>query len=477
MIERLFKNTIILSSSQVISRLLSLSFFLITARYLGTELFGKYTYSFTLILILTIIADLGLTSLTVREISQDKSKTNYYLFNSLLIRLLLSSLIYFFLYFYVTSIANLDPDKKSLFLILGLYLFLRSFFDTSSSFFQAYEMQNINGYLELLNNLGLLIAASLMVFFNRDLILFAFAPIIGMGIASTFGLYLVSKKISFIFEVSTTSLINILKNTFPFGLTLLASVLYVRMDILIISWFRSDIEVGEYGAALRLIDGLLITPIIGGRILYPLLSRFSSNHQDFKLIVEKSLKILSLLAFFFITLGMLSASEIILFLYSGSYFKSIVILQVLLWTLITSYPNYILGFSLFSLHRQKKVLRVVTIALFINICLSVFLVPKIGSMGAAFSVVISNFATFVGYIWFLRDRFEVSLFLIDMIKIFLVSCITFLIGYYYLGSSSVFIRLPISGLIFMSLIFLIGLVKRDDIQRIGSLFIGLVNRD
>ena len=474
MLDRLFKTTLILSSTQVLSRLLSFGFSLILARYLGVELFGKFTYAYSLVFLLIVVVDFGLSMLTVREMVQNKSDVNSYLLHSLLIRLFLAGILYSILYYYSAAISNLDIEKGRLIKLLGLYLFVRAVFDTTITYFQAYERQDINGYLNLANNLVLIIAGIGFVIFQKNVLYFAIAPILAGIIASIISLYILLPKISLKFNLSFKFLKTLFINTVPFGITLFATAAYARMNIIILSWLRSDLEVGEYGASLRLVEGFLIIPIVGARIIYPVLSRFSKDMKSFQTIVEKSIKILIISAFFIITVGFISSEVIIISLYSSSYANSVVIFQILVITLISAYPNYVLGSALFSLNRQKMVLKVVFSALILNIILSLSLIPILGGSGAALAELFSGLSILLGYIWILRDRIS-SINLISMFfRPFLITFLLILISMLAIDSFPLYYKLPIIAFSYIALSYIFKLIKRSEISKALDLLTNII---
>ncbi|MBD3160633.1 MAG: oligosaccharide flippase family protein, partial [Candidatus Latescibacteria bacterium] len=69
---RVLRNTTWLLFGEVASRLLAAGYQVLLARYLGTALFGEFTLAMALAAILGIVSDLGLTSLTVREVSRNR---------------------------------------------------------------------------------------------------------------------------------------------------------------------------------------------------------------------------------------------------------------------------------------------------------------------------------------------------------------------------------------------------------------------
>jgi len=476
MLDRLFKITLILSSSQVLSRLLSFGFSLIVARYLGVELFGKFTYAYSLVFLLIVVVDFGLSMLTVRDIVQNESKVNSYLLHSFIIRLFLAGILYSVLYYHSTIISNIDIEKGRLISILGLYLFVRAFFDTTTNYYQAYERQDINGYLNLANNLVLIVAGIGFVIFQKSVFYFATAPIIAGIIASVISIFIILPKISLKFNLSFDFLKTLFIKTIPFGFTLFVSAAYASMNILMLSWLTSDLEVGEYGASLRLIEGFLIIPIVGSRIIYPVLSRFSEDREYFQMIVEKSIKILIISAFFIITLSFVSSEFIIVSLYSSSYANSAVIFQILVITLVATYPNYILGSSLFSLNRQKMVLRVVFSALLLNLILNFALIPVIGGSGAALAALISGISILSGYIWFLRDRIN-SINLISMFfRAFLISCFLIILSLLVRDIYPLYYHLPVIAISYIAFSYIFRLIKRDEIKRIRELITNILNK-
>ena len=177
MVHKIFNNAVVLSTTQVVSRILSFTFFLIIARYFGSEYFGKYYYVYTLIYLLTFISDSGLSALIVREIAKTKKQVGGILVHSLMIRIFLSILVYISLIISVYFQPDIDVDKKNIIYILGLYIFSKSLFEYSLNFFQGYEKQSIFGLLQLLNNFLLVSAAIIFTYGQKYFIIFIFTHI------------------------------------------------------------------------------------------------------------------------------------------------------------------------------------------------------------------------------------------------------------------------------------------------------------
>ncbi len=70
-LQKIVKNTLVLSISQILSYLLAFFYTIAIARYLGADGFGILSFALAFTSILGILADLGLTTLTVKEVTKN----------------------------------------------------------------------------------------------------------------------------------------------------------------------------------------------------------------------------------------------------------------------------------------------------------------------------------------------------------------------------------------------------------------------
>jgi len=471
---QILKNALILSSTQVVSRILSFTFFLIIARYFGSDYFGKYYYVYTLIFLLTFISDSGLSALIVREIAKAKQQAGHILIHTVIIRIFISTLVYILL---VTSIyfqPDIDIDKKNIIYILGLYIFSKSLFEYSLNFFQGYEKQWIFGLLQLLNNIILVLAAIIFIYRQTYFITFSIIPVVATLLSAITGFYLVNKQISFNFTVSVNNLILLMKRTIPFGLTLFVSAASARMGIIMLSWLSTDTQVGYYGVASRLIEGMMIVPIIINKITYPLLSILRNDISKFQLTLETTTKILLLSSSAFVIIGTVYAEYIIIFLFTNIYTDSVVVLQILLWILFASFSNYIIGHALFSADKQMKVLRITGSILFVNILLHFILIPQYGVVGAAVTVLVATYSIFIGYILELRHDYKVDNILKNYFKITLLCIVLVSVG---LISKGIIAEILILLLLIVLFLFCISKLKIISVNDLNSLRNYILQKD
>ena len=123
---RITANFASLLASQAISRLLQLVIFVYLARVLGKDDFGVFSFALAFALVIAIIADFGLSSILVREISRDKKSASKYLSNSLAIKIFLS-VIAIMLSFLFLNIMNYSHEIRSVAYVMLGFALLQTF--------------------------------------------------------------------------------------------------------------------------------------------------------------------------------------------------------------------------------------------------------------------------------------------------------------------------------------------------------------
>lgn len=96
MFKIIFRNITYLLTSEVLVRLISLVQVTILVRYLGTNGYGIWSLAGALPSMLLVITDVGLHSLIVREVSQDRKRLGYLFQDMFIIKTLLSAIFFEF---------------------------------------------------------------------------------------------------------------------------------------------------------------------------------------------------------------------------------------------------------------------------------------------------------------------------------------------------------------------------------------------
>jgi O-antigen/teichoic acid export membrane protein len=168
----------------------------------------------------------------------------------------------------------------------------------------------------------------------------------------------------------------------------IATVFYFRCDIILLERIGKNLtEVGEYAAAYRLLEGiiLVITPIAHIGFRYLRLFCFDKNKFN-RLFWQLFAGMLAIGIFVFI-IGTNVGSGIVQFAFGNEFKQTDELLFLLLFALIFALPNYIVTQAMIALNKEKNYAYAAIAAAVLNIAGNIWLIPEFGAKAAAFTTI------------------------------------------------------------------------------------------
>ncbi len=185
-IRKIAKNTSVLLLSQVISYILAFFYTIYTARYLGASGFGILSFALALGAILSIFTELGLSTLTAREVSREKSLANKYIGNTMVLKIILS-IITLTLMFLVVYIENYSPEIAIIVYFITISFVMGAFTNIFYSIFQAYEKMEYQSIGKIINSVIMFSGIILIINYQMSITNFALIYLIASIISLIFG--------------------------------------------------------------------------------------------------------------------------------------------------------------------------------------------------------------------------------------------------------------------------------------------------
>ena len=137
-VQRIAKNTGVLLISQLASYIIGFFFIMYTARYLGVAGFGILSFALAFTGIFGVFSDLGLSTLTVREVARDKSLAGKYLGNIAVMKLILVVVTFGLIALFINLLDYPEQTIMVVYLV-ALSVIFGAFSGMFNSVFQAYE--------------------------------------------------------------------------------------------------------------------------------------------------------------------------------------------------------------------------------------------------------------------------------------------------------------------------------------------------
>ena len=389
--QRIAKNTGILFSSQIIACILGFFYSIYMARYLSPVGYGILSFAMALILIFGVFGDLGLSTLLTRDLSRDNSLEKKYIGNFIPIKIALSVISYFLLVLFV-NLFGYSQQTLNVIYIIGLYMVANGFSQLFYGLFQSYEKLEYQSINLVINNSLIFLGVVYGISHNLDISWFALVYAIAGLAALIFSMIIFlckfdSLNIRFQFSFWKKSLIAAL----PLSIILVFSILAARVDTILLELLKGSTIVGWYNASYRVLDFLMYIPIVYTGAIFPVLSNFHiSSKKSLKLMYEKSFKYLFIISLPLTAAITILAPELILLLYNNSYYQSISILQILIWSIPFLFFMSMSGTIFTSINKAYAMVKITFITMIFNIILNLIVIPVYGYIGTSLITVITG---------------------------------------------------------------------------------------
>ncbi|MBI3035996.1 flippase [Candidatus Woesearchaeota archaeon] len=414
---RIYKNTIYLGAAEIVSRVLQFVVMLYAARILSQEHFGKFSFALSFSFIAIVLADLGINTLLVREISRNKNLASKYFANALFAKITLS-LIAYIVIVSILNLLNYPQDTKHIAYTIWLFAILSTFTELFYSIFRAFEMMFYDAVLKILRMLILAFASLYVLIKGYGVFVFSYMFVIAELIVVAVALLIaLSKFVKLRIDIDILFIKSLIKKSIPFGFAFVFGMIYFFIGSVMLSKIKGDVEVAIYSVAYNIALAILFIPTVYTNAIYPVLSRYyKEGKAELKTLYERSFKYLYIIGLPISAGIFLLADRIIYFFYGKGYSGSIIALQIIALYLFIKFINFLLGTVLSSIDQQgRRMLSQGVTALF-SILLNLLLIPKMGYVGAAWSTFATEIFLFVIYYWYVSNSWHFYNFAAIIIK-------------------------------------------------------------
>jgi PST family polysaccharide transporter len=364
------------------------------ARIAGAETFGQYAYILSFAGLFAPLCVMGLNNVVTKYIVKYPENSHYYIKASLFVRAigaLLSISLGLFIVWFANNNRDIQTEVIQLLMMQSVQLFfvLEYYFLANNLLLPALKIRVV----------VLLLSAFLKVLVITSttnismLILIHGASYIAIAIGYI-GLYRKTKSHSKLKKnVKTRSILAMFHRGKWLLLSGIASVIYLKIDQVMLANYYSAADVGVYAAAAKLSEFWYVFPVLIANAFNPqLIKKYKSNKVLFEQFVLQFLSVLVTCAFTITLLTLLFSDIIIHWVYGAEFEGSIAIVNIHIFATIFIFQRAILSKWLIIKGLYKYSLWTQGIGAIINICLNMAFIPKWGGIGAAWASLIAYMA-------------------------------------------------------------------------------------
>jgi O-antigen/teichoic acid export membrane protein len=436
------------------------------ARYLGAEGFGILSFALAFTGIFGIFSDLGLRTLTVRDVARDKSLAGKYLGNIAVIKIILG-VVTIGLIAIAINLLDYPLQTIKVVYLISLSIVFSSFSGMFYSIFQVYEKMEYQSLGQILSSILMLAAALFAISEKLDVIGFAsiyFAVsgiILGYSfVVCTLKFVLPKIEIDLVFWKTT------IREALPFGITGISGMIYTYTDSVMLSLMQGNEVVGWYNAAYRLTLILLFIPSTINQAIFPSMARFhTSSINSLRVICEKYFRLMLIIG---IPIGFgttVLSNKIILLIFGDGYAPSTIALQILIWPVVFTFAGAAFVKLFESTNRQITITKISVICVVVNILINLFLIPKFSYAGASIATLITELIL-VGSIFIYADKIGHGIskkYLIKNTSIIIIASFIMSIMIWYFISFHLLVLVSLAIPFYFGTLYLLGGIERKDI--------------
>lgn len=390
--------------AEIITKALAFIMTIYVARYLQEVGFGKYSFAFAFTLFFSVIADMGLSTLTVRELARNKENAGKYFVNASLLKFILSILAFISLFLIINQLKYPSDTTLAVY-IVGIYEIINSYNQFYRSIFRAFEKMEYETLVRVIEKIVLFLLLMWVIAHGYGLIEIVYTFLIASVIIFLVSSVIIFKKfIKPKYELELNYIKNIAKDSFPFALTIIFVVIYFKIDTVMLSIMKGDDVVGYYNASYNIIDGL--SPIIAGSVAgatLPLMSKYytlKDKKDELKNIYLQSLQLVFTFGLCISIITTIFADKIIQLLYGDGYSNSAASLQILIWAFFIICVSTLSSSFLNAINKQRIVVIGTGLGALSNVILNLLLIPQYSFIGAAFATVVTELLGFIIYFYY-----------------------------------------------------------------------------
>jgi O-antigen/teichoic acid export membrane protein len=293
-------------------------------------------------------------------------------------------------------LAGPSPEVVQALKVYSLSLIPLAFFTVFTSVLRAHERMDVYLLLNVIVAFVQLAGAWWVFAQNGDLLsLVMMLNVVQLSAAIVAGVLCHASLRAFHFHWSVTRsrLIDVARLAWPFALLSVLAVMYQRLGVLMLSTLTTDVQVGWYAAAARIIEPLKMLHFAVLGALLPALSHLGAplanqrqNHLAAQLF-QRSMLFLLIISTLAAGVVVVLAQPIVLLLFGASYAPSAVLIQLLAVSLIPYTISASLSLRLVTQGRERRVLWGTALSVAAAFILNRWLIPSYGANGAALAVV------------------------------------------------------------------------------------------
>ncbi len=390
-------NFVSILTSDVLNRGTTFVIYIVVARQLGSHAFGQMSLALTLFYSFQVLAAFGLQNLITREVAKDRTQSDRYFFNALLVGLITASGATGLL---VATVFGLkySIETRNLILLTSLGIFPFVIGAICNSVIRGWEKMHLIAFAQIPANLAKVIATLIVLAYGGG-VLKVIAILVGsqfLGAAILLCLTLTRLDVIQLKLLEPRFAWSMAKRSATFMGIDTVVAWWTSLNIILLSKLTTETEVGLYNAAAQVLIPLAIFTQCVMASSYPIMCRrFAADSVGAREVSRRLMELLFLLVIPGAVGVFMIADRLLAMVYGQAEFSGAAsVLRVTVSIVILNSLTGILGQLLMAGNHERTTLRIVIVDLVTGFILGWVLISSYGLIGAAWAALLTRVVDF-----------------------------------------------------------------------------------
>ena len=280
-------------AGEAVGKVASLAFFVVIARELGKELFGDFIFAMSLSTVFLVVTGLGLQELVGREIAKDPRRADDLVWNVIALRVL-ALVALLVVMTGVVAVQGRSLEVAAVILIVSVGIGFEDQAGTLYAVFNGRERQQYVAFTLIVNRVSTALVGIGAAVAGASAVTIAiiFAAGSGLGFATAFWLmyrFVLRPRVS----VRPRAWRTLLRVTAPLAVPGILGTLSFRTSVVLLGLVAAgSADVGEFGAAYRLIEAAMFVPAAFNAAALAWFSREAEIGRGFEMAIKTVLALM-----------------------------------------------------------------------------------------------------------------------------------------------------------------------------------------
>lgn len=404
-LQKVVGNTGWLMASQIVRQGTGLIIGVLMARYFGPALYGEFNYALAFVALFATIGLLGLDGIVIRELVRDPSCRDDALGTSFLLMLIAGTVAFGLAMLGIWLVRGTDPLALWLVGVMSagavfqafnaIEFWLESRLEWKFSAIAKSSVLLLGGLVKI----GLILKhASLVAFALTGL---AEAAAGAAGLVITYrakGLRLSA------WRFKSPMAVQLLRDSWPMMLSTFVTIVYLRIDQVMLGTLAGNEEVGIYSAAVRLAEPWgFVSMAICSSVFPAIVKAGTTDDEAFDAQLQRLYNLMALIGYSVAIPTTFLSGWLVDVLYGPAYSKAGPLLTMLVWSSLFTHLGAARTIYMISRNWTRANFLSLLSGALINIVLNYYLIPSYGAMGAVIASLVSYWFAVHGSCIFIKS--------------------------------------------------------------------------